>query len=64
MRRAGGMMAGIGILAVLAGVVLYVIGSPQRAVEIGVGGLIVGLAGSMLLLVAADRLPPDDPGRP
>ncbi len=57
-RRAGGLLAGLGLAAVTAAVVLYALGVRERAVGLGVGGLIVGLVGSMGLLVAADRLPP------
>lgn len=57
-RRAGGLLAGIGVLAVAVALVLYPLGVEERAVSLGVGGLIVGLVGSMGLLVAADRLPP------
>lgn len=57
-RRAGGLLAGIGLLAVFSALVLYALGFAERAVPLGVGGLIVGIVGSMGLLIAADRLPP------
>lgn len=58
-RRVGGLLAGFGLLGALVGALLYnLLASPVWGVRIGVGGLIVGLVGSLLLLLGADRLPP------
>lgn len=56
-RRAGGMMGAIGLLGAIVGLTLYAF-YPQRAVQLAIGAMIVGLVGAMILLLTADRLPP------
>lgn len=64
-RRASGMLVGLGLLAVVSGLALYAVASwrgfdvlAERSVPFTIAGLFVGVLGSMGLLISMDRLPP------
>lgn len=64
-RRVSGGLTGLGLMAVLVGVALFAFASlrelealASRSLSLVLAGFILGLVGSVGLLLFADRLPP------
>lgn len=58
-RRFGLSLAAVGVLAALVGGAWIAWAASQRAVQLAIGGLVTALIGTLLLLLAPDRLPPE-----
>lgn len=60
LRRLGASLSAVGLLAALAGAGWLLVSANSRAGQMAIGGLVTGLVGAMLLLLAPDRLPPGE----
>ncbi len=64
-RRGSGVLVGLGLMAVFVGALLFVFARSRgveallsRSVSLVLAGFVVGIVGSLGLLLFADRLPP------
>lgn len=60
LRLIGGGLALVGLVVFATGLAWLIVVGHRQAVRIAVGGLVVGLVGSLLLLFVPDRVPPGD----